>query len=55
MSTITFSCLVVSENLYENAFEVNININRSINKFKDIIKKKFHLKFKNITANNIKL
>ena len=55
MSIITLSCLVVSENPYENAFEVNIEINRSISKFKDAIKEKLHPKFENVTANDIKL
>jgi hypothetical protein len=34
--------LVVGENPYENAFEVDIEKNRSISKFKDAIKEKIH-------------
>src|SRR3954453_437666 len=55
MSTITLSCLVVGENPYENAFEVDIEKNKSISKFKDAIKEKLHPKFENVTANDIKL
>ena len=52
MSIITLSCLVVGENPYENAFEVDIEINKSIS---NAIKEKLHPKFENVTANDIKL
>ncbi|GET49780.1 hypothetical protein GLOIN_2v1786167 [Rhizophagus irregularis DAOM 181602=DAOM 197198] len=38
MSTIILNCLVIGENPYENAFAVDIEINRSISKFKNAIK-----------------
>ena len=57
MSIITLSCLVVSENPYENAFPVDINTNKvkTVGHLKDAIKEKLHPKFENVTANDIKL
>ncbi|GBB84356.1 hypothetical protein RclHR1_10980008 [Rhizophagus clarus] len=55
MSTITLSCLVVGENPYENAFEVDIEINKSISKLKDAIKEKNTQAFANVDAKDIKL
>ncbi|RGB25122.1 hypothetical protein C1646_772166 [Rhizophagus diaphanus] len=52
MSTITLSCLVVGENPYENVFEVDIEKNRSISKFKDAIKEKID---DNVKAKDLKL
>ncbi|GES96525.1 hypothetical protein GLOIN_2v1571020 [Rhizophagus clarus] len=52
MSTITLSCLVVGENPYENAFEVDIEINKSISKLRDAIKEKID---DNVKAKDIKL
>src|SRR5438309_1153996 len=37
ISIITLSCLVVGKNSYENAFEVDIEINKSISKLKDAV------------------
>ena len=57
MLTITFSCLVVSENSYENAFPVDIDTNKvkTIGHFKKAIKEEFHPKFKNVFPNDIRL
>ena len=55
MSTITLSCLVMSENPYENAFEVNIGINKSISKLKNAIKEKKQNDFANVDADKLKL
>ncbi|RGB22868.1 hypothetical protein C1646_32222 [Rhizophagus diaphanus] len=55
MSTITLSCLVVGENPYENAFEVDIEINKSISKLRDAIKEKNTQAFANVDAKDIKL
>jgi len=52
MSTIALSCLVIGENPYENAFEVDIEINRSISKLKDAIKEKID---DNVKAKDLKL
>jgi len=42
----------VGENPYENAFEINIKINRSISKFKNAIKEKID---DNVKAKDLKL
>ncbi|POG68563.1 hypothetical protein GLOIN_2v1636630, partial [Rhizophagus irregularis DAOM 181602=DAOM 197198] len=55
MSTITLSCLVVGENPYENAFEVDIEINKSISKLKDAIKEKKAPEFDNFATDKLKL
>ena len=52
MSTVTLSCLVVGENPYENAFEVDIEINKSISKLRDAIKEKID---DNVKAKDLKL
>ena len=50
-------CQVVGENPYENAFPVDIDINKvkTVGHLKDAIKEKLHPKFENVTANDIKL
>ncbi|GES73731.1 hypothetical protein GLOIN_2v1571020 [Rhizophagus clarus] len=45
-------CLVVGENPYENAFEVDIEINKSISKLRDAIKEKID---DNVKAKDLKL
>ena len=55
MSTITLSCLVVGENPYENAFEVDIEINKSISKLRDAIKEKKQNDFANVDPDKLKL
>ena len=54
MSTITLSCLVVSENPYENAFPVDIDTNKvkTVGHLRDAIKKKID---DNVKAKDLKL
>ena len=54
MSTITLSCLVVSENPYENAFPVDIDTNKvkTVGHLKDAIKEKID---DNVKAKDLKL
>ena len=55
MSTITLSCLVVGENPYENAFEVDIEKDKSISKLKEAIKEKKQNDFAGVDADKLKL
>ena len=55
MSTITFSCLVVGENPYENAFAVEIDTTKLVSFFKDATKEKNAQAFANVDAKDIKL
>ena len=55
MSTITLSCLVAGENPYENAFEVDIDNNKKVNRLKKAIKEEKQNDFANIDADKLKL
>ena len=55
MSTIIFSCLVVGENPYENAFAVEINTTKLVSFFRDAIKEKNTQAFANVDVKDIKL
>ena len=52
MSTITLSCLVVSENPYKNAFAVEIDTTKLVSFFRDAIKEKID---DNVKAKDLKL
>jgi len=52
MSTITLSCLVVSENPYENAFAVEIDTTKLVSFLRDAIKEKID---DNVKAKDLKL
>jgi hypothetical protein len=47
--------LVIGENPYENAFAVDIEINRSISKFKNAIKENQKPFFDNVVPKELKL
>ncbi|PKK58023.1 hypothetical protein RhiirC2_857969 [Rhizophagus irregularis] len=55
MSIITLSCLVVSENPYENAFAVEIDTTKLVSFFRNVIKEKNTQAFANVDAKDIKL
>ncbi|RIA99584.1 hypothetical protein C1645_854100 [Glomus cerebriforme] len=55
MSTITLSCLVVSENPYENTFAVEIDTMKLVSFFRDAIKKKNTQVFVNVDVKDLKL
>ena len=52
MSIITLSCLVVGENPYENAFNVNLNKTEAVSELRDAIKEKID---DNVKAKDLKL
>src|SRR2546430_15880202 len=55
MSTITLNCLVVGENPYENAFNIEINLTKAVNELKETIKEKKAPDFNNFAADKLKL